>query len=288
MTSNIRNNRLYIKINNKERERFDNLWNSLQEQCNISPKRQSEIIIEGFFQYAENLLASYVPHTNTKSQSLLQERKEAIFNLIEQIKEKGFMYYGQSVVELIHGNECFNDLSFRTKSNYIQKFLRDENLYFIYLPYYFKSNTLNPIVLIHRDSKWYPQIKDLCFSVKENIYKLTHEKMSDSKLKSTIFERLKRKAKYKTDIDKAEKVMLNVFLYEIGELKENPMYDQTDLVLREVIELRSQLRFNEAKELLEKEKEHKKNQELGLKKQVIKIQEDNGLDFLNKLEVIEE
>ena len=49
--------------------------------------------------------------------------------------------------------------------------------------------------------------------------------------------------------------MLNIFLHEIGVLEEKPIYDNTDLTMQEVIRLRSELRFEEARDLLEQEKQ---------------------------------
>ena len=79
--------------------------------------------------------------------------------------------------------------------------------------------------------------------------------------------------------------MLNAFLYEIGELKENPMYDISDANLKAIIQLRSEYRFSEADEILELEKQHREKEKLKLK---INMKEDEGLNFLDNLGGIEE
>lgn len=266
--------RIVIRPTIEEKAKFNSLMDSLQNECNISPKEQSKIIIEGFFQYAEHLLSSYVNHTHTNSHSLTKQRKDAVFNIIELIKEKGYMFFMESYSSLILSNECFFDVKTRSKANYFQGLLQSEELYFLYLPNYSDLSSRTSLVIIHRQSKWWSQLGDLCFKINNPILKVTADNKSDAKLKDDILQRLKRKAEYKSNLDRAEKTMLNAFLYEIGELKDKPMYDQTDLVLQEVIQLRSQLRFEEAQEVFNLEKKHKQNFE---------IKSDDGLEYLENL-----
>lgn len=248
--SSIRELQLNIKFTSKEKDRFSQLWESLKNDCNISPKRQSEIIIEGFFQYAEQLLSSYIPHTHTNSQSLTKQRKEAIFSLLEEIKKKGYMFFMQTYAELITSKECFQDVKVRTKSNYFQSFLQSEDLFLINISNYYDTQTRAPIVILHRESKWFAQLKSLCFSVSQPVFKLTHDQMSEAKMRDAILQRIQRKSHYKSSLDFAEKTMFNAFLYEIGELEEQPIYDNSNLDLREVIQLRSELRFTEAEDFI--------------------------------------
>lgn len=250
MKSNIRKEQIKLLLSKQEKERFENIWGNLEEDCHISPKRQSEIIIEGFFQYAEQLLSSHVPHTHTKSQSQSAQRKEAIYSMIENIKEKGYMFIMQSYADLILSNECYSDVKMRSRSSYFQSLLQAEELFFIDISYYHDTTNRFPIVIIHRQSKWWPQLKDLCFNINGPIFKLTHDQITDAKLRDQIFARLKRRSKYRSKLDKAEKVMLNAFLFEIGELEEKPMYDNLDAHLKTVIKFRSELRFTEAQELI--------------------------------------
>lgn len=245
-----------LLLSSQEKEQFSELWEKLQEDCKISPKRQSELIIEGFFQYAKQLLSSRVNHTHTNPQSFTKQRKDAIFNLVEQIKEKGYIWYAQSYSELILLNECFFNVKSRTKSSYFQDFLQSEDLYYINLPYYYDTESKSAIIIIHKQSKWWPQLQDLCSNNRKPLLKVTSDNKTDEKLKYEIFQVLKSRTKFKTKLDRVERIMLNVFLFEIGQIGEKPIYDQTDLVLKEVIQLRSSLNFTEASELLEKEKEH--------------------------------
>ncbi len=280
---NLRNdkNRIFLRLTSKEKDKFNDLFNSLQEQCNISPKRQSEIIIEGFFQYAEHLLTSYIPHTQTKSQSLTQERKDAIFSIINKIEEKGYMFYQELYSDLIYSHPCFDDVKIRTKSSYFQNLLTQDEIFFIHLPYYTNTNSSYPLVAIHKKSPWFFQLKDLCFSITDILYKTTHDQMNEAKLKNQIFMRLKRKAKYKSKLDIAEKTMLNAFLYQIGQLEDKPMYDQDNFQLKDIIELRSQRRYDEANDILKSIKT-----ENLIKKEKIKIEFDSGMQFLEGLESV--
>lgn len=257
--SQIRNQQIKLLINEKEKTRFNELWDSLMEELNISPKRQSEIIIEGFFQYAQHLLTSYIPTTQTKSQSSVAARKERIYSLIEDLKTQNLPI--MSVWGLLFDGPEYDGIGMRTKSAHFQRLLCEEEIYMIYLPYYFANNNISNkgIYLIHKNSRWFSQLKDLCFKISSPIINLTHN-ITFAKYKDKLIDRLKRKAKYKTNLDKAEKTMLNAYLHEIGHLKENPLYNNTDLILKEVVELRSQLRYSEAQELLQQEKDFKTKQ----------------------------
>jgi hypothetical protein len=70
MASLIRNKQLVIKFTDEEFYKFKKLWNSLQTELKIGPKRKSEIFAEAFFQYAENLLKSKDIYTQTNQHSL--------------------------------------------------------------------------------------------------------------------------------------------------------------------------------------------------------------------------
>ena len=245
-----------LRLTPKEKQEFDDLFERLENECDISHQRRSELIFEGFKQYAEQLLASYIPnHTHTKSQSLTSQRREAIFSKLEDIKERGYVFMMQAYAELILSNDCYTDVKMRSRASYFQTLLQSEDLFFMNLPYYHDTLSRYPIVIIHRQSKWWPQLKDLCFNIREPVFKLTHDQISDAKLRDQIFMRLQRKAHYKSKLDRAEKTMLNIFLHEIGVLEEKPIYDNTDLTMQEVIRLRSELRFEEARDLLEQEKQ---------------------------------
>lgn len=269
MKFNIRLNQLNLKLSSKEKDRFNELWERLQNECNISPKRQSEIIIEGFFNHAENLLASYIPHTHTKSQSLSKQRRECAYNLIQNIKEKGYMAYSEAFSNLIYLNDCFKDVKSRAISSHFQNLLISEDLVYIYIPYFHETATKRPIFILHKQSKWYPQLKDLCFSIKNPVLKITHDNYTNPKLLNEIYKRLQKKATFKT-LDKAEKTILMNFLYEIGELVDKPFSDNTDLVMMEMIQLRSEFRFAEALGLIQLQKK-------------ITV-EDTGIQFLESLE----
>jgi len=95
-----------------------------------------------YFQYAENLLAAYIPNqhaTQTKSQSQTAERKSAIHNLINEIKEKGFMFIGEAYANLLFQNTCFSDVKIRTKSSYFQQLMISDELVYLYLPYFYNT-----------------------------------------------------------------------------------------------------------------------------------------------------
>lgn len=244
-----------LNLSPKENQEFDDLFERLENDCDISHQRRSEIIFEGFKRYAEDLLASHIPnHTQTKSQSITAQRREAIFSMLENIKERGYVFMMQAYAELILSNDCYTDVKMRSRASYFQTLLQSEDLFFMNLPYYHDTLSRYPIVIIHRQSKWWPQLKDLCFNIKEPVFKLTHDQISDAKLRDQIFMRLQRKAHYKSKLDRAEKTMLNAFLFEINELNDKPMYDHNDLILQEVIQLRSEHRFEEAREVFQEEK----------------------------------
>jgi len=242
-----------VRITPKERKRFEELRDRLEDDCKISIKQQSAIFMEAYFQYAENLLAAYIPNqhaTQTKSQSQTAERKSAIHNLINEIKEKGFMFIGQAYANLLFQNTCFSDVKIRTKSSYFQQLMISDELVYLYLPYFYNTKMKDAIVLIHKKSKWYPQLKDLCFNIKEPLLRITHDNILETKFKDDLFKKIKNKAKYRSKLDQAEQTMLNAFLYEIEELKEKPMYDTENEDLIKIIKLRSEYRFEEAYEVV--------------------------------------
>ena len=242
-----------VRITPKERKRFEELRDRLEDDCKISIKQQSAIFMEAYFQYAENLLAAYIPNqhaTQTKSQSQTAERKSAIHNLINEIKEKGFMFIGEAYANLLFQNTCFSDVKIRTKSSYFQQLMISDELVYLYLPYFYNTNRKDAIVLIHKKSKWYPQLKDLCFNIKEPLLRITHDNILETKFKDDLFKKIKNKAKYRSKLDQAEQTMLNAFLYEIEELKEKPMYDTENEDLIKIIKLRSEYRFEEAYEVV--------------------------------------
>jgi len=244
---------IVIYPTSEELVKFNDVRERLMNECNISKQRQSELFMEAYFQYAENLLAAYIPNqhaTQTKSQSQTAERKSAIHNLINEIKEKGFMFIGQAYANLLFQNTCFSDVKIRTKSSYFQQLMISDELVYLYLPYFYNTKMKDAIVLIHKKSKWYPQLKDLCFNIKEPLLRITHDNILETKFKDDLFKKIKNKAKYRSKLDQAEQTMLNAFLYEIEELKEKPMYDTENEDLINIIKLRSEYRFEEAYEVV--------------------------------------
>lgn len=253
-----RKGKFLLRMTEKEFILFQDLKQKLKDDLDISKQRTSEIVFEGFKQYAEQLLTSYIPTTQTKTQSNTSQRKTAIFNLIESIEEKGFMFIMESYVQLLKMNTCFEDVKIRTKSSYFQQLITSEDLAFIYLPNYTITQTQNPLVIIPRKSKWYNQLRDLCFTIKEPIWNITHDNITEDKFRSGIIERLAKKSKNKIKLDRAEKTMFNIFLYDIGELRDKPMYDQTDFNLMEIIRLRSEGKFFEAQNIIDYETQKEK------------------------------
>lgn len=241
-------------LNNNERQEIDELWGICINDLEISERRKGEIFAQGIINHLKDVIASHVPHTQTKSQSLTAQRREAIFSMLENIKERGYIFMMQAYAELILSNDCYTDVKMRSRASYFQNLLQSEDIFFMNLPYYHDTLSRYPIVIIHRQSKWWPQLKNLCFKIREPVFKLTHDQISDAKLRYQIFMRLQRKAHYKSKLDRAEKTMLNAFLFEINELNDKPMYDHNDLVLQEVIQLRSEHKFKEAQEVFEEEK----------------------------------
>ena len=264
--SSKRISKFLLRLTSKESEEFDNLIERLENECDMSHQKQSEVIFQGFKNYAEHLLSTYIP-TQTKSQSSLQERKQAIYSIIDSIKEKGYMSISKAFIDMFYQTPSFIDIKIRTKSNYFQQLLISDEIAYIYLPFYFnfdeynKENIRKKIYLIHKKSRWYPQLKELCFYFKEeNLVKITHDTMTDTEFRDKLYKRFFKIAKQKKTLDKAEQTILNAFLSEIGELKDKPMVDNTDITLQTVIQLRYELKYKEANEELEKETQHKKTQ----------------------------
>lgn len=267
-----RNNQIKINLSKKKKEEIEVLFNEYEDLANISSYgNKSDIYADAIINHLNNLLASHIPHTQTNSHSLTKQRKDAIYSMIEKIKEKGYMFFMQIYSNLILSNDCYSEVKMRSRSSYFQSLLQSEDLYFLNVSYYFDTKQKAPIVAIHRQSKYFPQLKDLCFSIRQPVFKLTHDNMIDAKLRDQVFVRLKNKSNYKSNLDRAERTMLNAFLYEIGIIEENPIYDNSDFIMQDVIQLRSEHRFSEAAEVFENEKKQK---------QSVKISNDEGLTFL--------
>ncbi|MCA9497223.1 MAG: hypothetical protein KC589_09850 [Nanoarchaeota archaeon] len=236
-------------LSDKEKDEINDLWYQCQTELDIGERRKSEIFAQGIINHLTNLLQSYIPHTHTKSQSLSKQRRECTYDLVKNIKEKGYMAYSEAFSSLIYMNDCFKDVKARAISSHFQNFLISEDFVFIYINNFHETHTVRPIYLIHKQSKWYAQLKDLCFNIKNPVLKITHDNYTNPKLLNVIFERLKRKATFK-NLDKAEKTILMNFLYEIKEIDDKPFSDNTDLIMMEMIQLRSEFRFAEATNLI--------------------------------------
>ncbi len=239
-----------LRLTEKEDEMYEHLFQRLEQECNISHQRRSEIVFQGFKEYAENLLASYIPSdTQTKTQtSNLKQKKAFIEQLIEQIKEDSRMFLTDAMNELFFGNELFdNDL--RTQSRWFNTLLSDQQIVIFYLPYYFESSNASDFVLIHKKSKWYPQLKEHFFSVKKDFLVITNRDLKFSTYKEKLLKALKYKSPRKS-MDNAEKIIFNALLFELNKIPEKPMYNQSDYISQEIIQLRSSHKFQEAALLL--------------------------------------
>ena len=279
-----RTGKFLLKLTPKEKSEFEDLTQRLQDECDISEKRQSEIIFEGFKQYAEQLLASYIPnHTHTKPQSSQAARNQALSDMIAEIERLGHILLEKSYVDFLKMNDCLSEVKPRTQNSWYQRLITSEELWFLNVNYFSDTNHFSEIkksgiYIIHQRSKWWPQLKNLCFKLDKPVLTLTDDRLPEHKVKERIFSGIKRKSHHKPTLDRAEKTMLNIFLHEIGVLEEKPIYDNTDLTMQEVIRLRSELRFEEARDLLEQEKQQKAVVE------TIDNSNDGGLEFLNAIQ----
>lgn len=251
----VRYKRISLKLTKREYCKVEELWDFYKNTYDISQQRKSELFTQGIINHLNNLIASHIPTTQTKLQTSKNQRKENLQKINEEIKLKGFMYVMQCYNQLILCNECFKETKMRTRSSYFQLFLQSENIYLINISYYNKTQRNFPIIMIHKESKWWPQLKDLCFKINKPLFQLTHDQISDSKFSQKLFRKLCTKSKYKSKLDKAEEKMLNEFLYEMDEIENLPKnYDSLEeTVIDRVIELRSEHRFEEANQLLKKE-----------------------------------
>lgn len=257
MNHQIRDERIKLSLTSKENKQLEDLMQRLNIECNISSKRQSELIFQGFKELAENLLTSSSHHTHTKPQSRIQERKLRFIEILDSIKERGYLAYSAAYNDLLY-SEAFSDMRIRSKSKHFQNLLAHEDIVILPVPKYFTTSATKPLFLIHKQGGWYNQLKELCISLNEQIIKVTDDNYSEVKFRDDLYNNILRRANYKINLDKAEKLMFNSFLFENHFIAEKPMI--IDPISREVIQLRNQRKFSEAKELLQWEEAQRLHQ----------------------------
>lgn len=246
-------------LNQNEKQEINQLWKICTEDLQISERRKGEIYAQGIINHLQDLIATHVPHTQTKTQrSNLQQKRDFITDFIENIKQDSYIYLEDAIKYFFFGTNLF-DHDIRTQSNWFHKLLSSSEISLFYLPYYTDKATFNDIILVHKKSQWYPQLRKHMFSVNNDFLVIKSQSIKFNDYKTKLLRTLKFKSP-RFNMDRVEKVMFNSFLYYIKKLMEKPIYDNTDIVLQETIRLRSELKFPEAEELLQQEKDHKQKQ----------------------------
>lgn len=245
-----------IRLTSKEREKFNLVMGELQTKCNISSKQQSQLIIQGFFELADNLISSFSTDTQTKKQHTLAELKQEFFDQLVN----DLVNIPKSVVVLrkiffAGFNEFSNDI--RTISRQFNIFLKHNNILLIKLSNY-TTETIPEnldLVVIHRNSDLYKQLKNLTFRSKFDI-NISSQTGSIDKWKNMLLTNLRRKSNHTHTMDRVEYYHLNKYLFDENLTLIKPLDIKMDLVLSEVTDLRNQKLYSQAEEVLEKEKKH--------------------------------
>lgn len=245
-----------IRLTSKEREKFNLVMEELQTKCNISSKQQSQLIIQGFFELAENLISSFSSDTQTKKQHTLAELKQEFFDQLVN----DLVNIPKSVVVLrkvffAGFTEFSNDI--RTISRQFNIFLKHNNILLIKLSNY-TTETIPEnldIVVIHRNSDLFKQLINLTFRSKFNI-NISSQTGSVDKWNNMLLANLRRNSNHTHSMDRVEYYHLNKYLFDENLTLIKPLDIRNDLVLNEVTDLRNQKLYSQANEVLEKERAH--------------------------------
>lgn len=258
-----RQGKVLLKLTLKESNIFDQLMYKLKKECNISKQRQSEIIFEGFRQYAEKLINSKNIYTQTNQQLNNKNIKiDAIVQIKEYINKRPRKF--KTVFDYFFKTFAEQFGSCRTRFSWLNHLFESKEFVVLNL-----KSFLGDYYIIPRHSYFHAQFKDYCFEFP--FERLNYQPTAENPARKKIYNMLNMTYYSPESLDKVEQFALKALKAHL-DFEEKPMI--TDLTIREVLDLRGKWKHHEAQEVLKQEKLHK---------QALKLQNDEGMQLINQL-----